>query len=62
MIEKYIRGKITRTDLEKRMLEGSLQAEYAKYTGKKETDSLLLTKPVVQKAAAQKPEDAEIEN
>jgi len=32
MIEKYLRGKITRTDLEKRMLEGSLEAEYAKVT------------------------------
>lgn len=32
MIEKYLRGKITRTDLEKRMLEGSLQSEYAKVT------------------------------
>ncbi len=42
MIEKYLRHKITRTDLEKRMLEGSLQSEYAKYTGRKETDSLLL--------------------
>ena len=42
MIEKYIKKKITRTDLEKRMLEGSLQGEYAKYTGKKEVDSLLL--------------------
>ena len=31
MIEKYLRGTITRTDLEKRMLEGSLQSEYAKY-------------------------------
>lgn len=31
MIEKYIRGTITRTDLEKRMLEGSLQSEYDKY-------------------------------
>ncbi len=31
MIEKYIRGTITRTDLEKRMLEGSLQGEYDKY-------------------------------
>lgn len=30
MIEKYIKGKITRTDLEKRMLEKSLEAEYAK--------------------------------
>jgi penicillin-binding protein 2 len=57
MIEKYLRHKITRTDLEKRMLEGSLQGEYAKYTGKKETDSLLLAKP-----ATPKPEDAETEN
>ncbi len=32
MIEKYLRTKITRTDLEKRMLEGSLQSEYAKVT------------------------------
>lgn len=44
MIEKYVRGKITRTDLEKRMLEGSLQGEYAKYTGK-HTDTLLFTQP-----------------
>jgi len=57
MIEKYLRHKITRTDLEKRMLEGSLQSEYAKYTGKKETDSLLLTKPIAPKA-----EDSETEN
>jgi penicillin-binding protein 2 len=57
MIEKYLRKKITRTDLEKRMLEGSLEAEYAKYTGKKETDSLLLVKPVAPKA-----EDSETEN
>jgi len=57
MIEKYIRGKITRTDLEKRMLEGSLQSEYAKYTGKKDTDSLLLIKPMVVKT-----DDSEIEN
>ena len=42
MIEKYLKGKITRTDLEKRMLEGSLQAEYAKYTGIKVVDELLL--------------------
>ena len=45
MIEKYLKKKITRLDLEKSMLEGSLQGEYAKYTGKKETDSLLLRKP-----------------
>lgn len=31
MIEKYLRGKISRTDLEKRMFEGSLLDEYAKY-------------------------------
>ncbi len=34
MIEKYLRGKITRTDLEKRMLDASLQSEYNKYTQK----------------------------
>lgn len=44
MIEKYLKGKISRTDLEKRMLEGSLQSEYAKYTGKAQ-DSI--AKPVV---------------
>ena len=31
MIEKYLKGTISRVDLEKRMLEGSLQSEYAKY-------------------------------
>ena len=30
LIEKYLKGKITRTDLEKRMLEKTLEAEYAK--------------------------------
>jgi len=30
MIEKYLKGKISRTDLEKRMLESSLESEYAK--------------------------------
>ena len=30
MIEKYLRKEITRTDLEKRMLEGSLENEYQK--------------------------------
>lgn len=34
MIEKYIKGEITRKDLEKRMLERSLEREYAKpYSG-----------------------------
>lgn len=58
MIEKYLRGKITRTDLEKRMFEGSLASEYAKYTGKKETDTLLLSKPAVPKVA----DSTEVEN
>ena len=31
MIEKYLRGEISRKDLEKRMLEGSLEEEYNKY-------------------------------
>ena len=44
MIEKYIKRKITRTDLEKRMLEGSLQAEYNKYLSKPVVDTLLKTK------------------
>jgi penicillin-binding protein 2 len=30
MIEKYINGKISRTDLEERMLKGSLAPEYNK--------------------------------
>ncbi|MFT5103255.1 MAG: penicillin-binding protein 2 [Candidatus Latescibacterota bacterium] len=30
MIEKYLTGKITRTDLERYVLEGSLESEYAK--------------------------------
>ncbi|RAJ08114.1 peptidoglycan D,D-transpeptidase FtsI family protein [Arenibacter echinorum] len=34
MIEKYLKGEITRVDLEKRMLEKTLEAEYAKpYSG-----------------------------
>ena len=31
MIEKYVKGSVKRTDMEKRMLEYSLEAEYAKY-------------------------------
>ncbi|QCW98734.1 penicillin-binding protein 2 [Aggregatimonas sangjinii] len=35
MIEKYLKGEITRKDLEKRMLERTLEREYAKpYSGK----------------------------
>lgn len=37
MIEKYIKHKITRTDLEKRILERSLQSRYAKLGGLSET-------------------------
>jgi penicillin-binding protein 2 len=53
MIEKYLRKKITRIDLEKRMLEGSLQGEYARYTGRKVVDSLLLTKKALDDSAAE---------
>ncbi|POY40401.1 penicillin-binding protein 2 [Flavobacterium alvei] len=57
MIEKYLKGKITRTDLEKRTLERSLQDQYAKLGGlsevvKKEMrkkDSILKSKIVVPK-------------
>ncbi|RKS01525.1 MULTISPECIES: penicillin-binding protein 2 [unclassified Flavobacterium] len=41
MIEKYIKRKITRKDLEKRMLEGSLQAEYNKYIVNPIIDTLI---------------------
>lgn len=35
LIEKYIKGEVTRTDLEKRMLERTLEYEYAKpYLGR----------------------------
>jgi penicillin-binding protein 2 len=44
MIEKYIKRKITSTDLEKRMLEGSLQGEYNKYLPKPIVDTLIKTK------------------
>ena len=57
MVEKFIRGTITRTDLEKRMLEGSLQGEYDKYLnmGKNPTVSLAI-KPT------EKPNPEEEEN
>lgn len=44
MIEKYIKKKITRTDLEKRMLEGSLQGEYNKYIANPVKDTLIKSK------------------
>jgi len=43
MIEKYIKRKITRKDLEKRMLEGSLQSEYNKYIANPIRDTLINT-------------------
>lgn len=43
MIEKYLRKKITRTDLETKMLNKSLQGEYDKYY-KTKVDSLLIPK------------------
>jgi len=43
IIEKYLRGKITRKDLEIKMLTKSLQDEYNKFTIKK-VDSLMLPK------------------
>jgi len=57
MIEKYLKGKITRTDLEKRTLERSLQDRYAKLGGQsaavklemKKRDSILLSKMNVPK-------------
>jgi penicillin-binding protein 2 len=43
MIEKYLRKKITRTDLEKRILEKSLRDEYAKLGGMKEASAIETT-------------------
>ena len=40
MIEKYLNKKITRNDLEVRMLNGSLQDQYAKLFPRKHQDSL----------------------
>jgi penicillin-binding protein 2 len=40
MIEKYLNGKITKVDFEKRMLEGSLQDQYRKLYPQKHQDSL----------------------
>jgi penicillin-binding protein 2 len=40
MIEKYLNKKITRVDFEKRMLNGSLKAQYDKLLPKKQQDSI----------------------
>ena len=44
MIEKYLRKKITRTDLETRVLNISLQGQYAKLGGLSEVVKLELRK------------------
>ena len=44
MIEKYLRKKITRNDLETRMLNGSLKDQYAKLFPRKHQDSITLAK------------------
>ena len=56
MVEKFIRGTITRTDLEKRMLEGSLQGEYDKYLNMGKNPISLAIKPT------EKPNPEEEEN
>ena len=57
MIEKYINRKITRKDLEKRMLEGSLLPEYNKYLPKAVSDILTVPKPIIVPKAEMKKED-----
>ena len=57
MIEKYINRKITRKDLEKRMLEGSLLPEYNKYLPKAVNDTLTVPKPIIVPKAEMKKED-----
>jgi penicillin-binding protein 2 len=59
MIEKYIKRKITRKDLEKRMLEGSLIPEYNKYLAKPVVDTLLKTKVDILPKSEMKKEDEE---
>lgn len=59
MIEKYIRGTITRTDLEKRMLEGSLQGEYDKYLNIGKTPPSVAAAKAKEVAVAENDEEAE---
>lgn len=44
MIEKYLKKKITRIDLENRMLNGSLQGQYEKLLPRKKQDSIAYIK------------------
>ena len=58
MIEKYLRKKITRTDLETRVLNISLKGEYAKLGGMKEAEAIESTpKDSVVKAKIIKPKE-----
>jgi penicillin-binding protein 2 len=60
MIEKYIKRRITRKDLEKRMLEGSLMSEYNKYyKTDKETDTLYNVKKTIDKKEVKIDEEEE---
>lgn len=55
MIEKYLRKKITRTDLEKRILERSLRDRYAKLGGMKEANAIETTpKDTIKRAVSTK--------
>lgn len=70
MIEKYLRKKITRTDLETRILNTSLQAQYAKLGGLSEivklqlrkSDSILKSKTIVSPVIPAIPIDTTKEN
>ncbi|RTY92450.1 penicillin-binding protein 2 [Flavobacterium sp. GT3R68] len=55
MIEKYLKRKISRMDLEKKMFETSLQNEYNKYN-KKYMDSLLVNRNLINKDTLKKTE------
>jgi penicillin-binding protein 2 len=44
MIEKYLKKKITRVDLENRMLNGSLQGQYEKLLPRRKQDSIAFIK------------------
>jgi penicillin-binding protein 2 len=65
MIEKYLKGKITRKDLETRILNKSLIAEYNRFV-KKDTDSLVIEKAIktleLEKAIEKKADTTQQEN
>jgi penicillin-binding protein 2 len=65
MIEKYLKGKITRKDLETRILTKSLQGEYNRFV-RKDTDSLVIEKALknleLEKAIEKKADTTQQEN